>query len=339
MDHAACRALIRQGSKSFFAASLLLPARIREASLALYAFCRSADDLVDVQRSCTVLPTLTARLARVYAGVSADSPADRAFSEVVHRYAIPRALPEALLEGFRWDFEGRCYQSLGDVLAYSARVAGSVGAMMSCLMNARDPDVVARACELGVAMQLTNIARDVGEDARAGRLYLPLDWLGEVGINPSSWLSRPVWSPQLSAVVARLLDVADGLYLRASGGIGRLPRGCRVGIWAARLLYAEIGQQVRRHGYDSVNARAVVAPARKAALLGRALLAAPHARPAGARRECLGETRFLVDAVCSQREPHAAAPEAQSLRTPLERLVLLFERLEQRDRAAGLRGT
>ena len=91
--------------------------------------------------------------------------------------------------------EVRRYETLQDLDAYAARVAGSVGAMMTLVMGQRAPEIVARACDLGVAMQLTNIARDVGEDARAGRLYLPLQWLREAGIDPDAWLAKPVFTP------------------------------------------------------------------------------------------------------------------------------------------------
>ena len=96
---------------------------------------------------------------------------------------MPRILPDALLEGLAWDAMGRRYATLSDLRAYSARVASAVGAMMCVLMRVRDRDALARACDLGVAMQLTNIARDVGEDAREGRLYLPTDWLAGAGVD------------------------------------------------------------------------------------------------------------------------------------------------------------
>ncbi len=110
---------------------------------------------------------------------------------------MPRALPEALLEGLAWDAQARRYATLSDLYDYSARVAAAVGAMMCVLMGVRDADALARACDLGVAMQLTNIARDVGEDARERRLYLPLDWLAEAGIDPDAFLdlraaTRPI---------------------------------------------------------------------------------------------------------------------------------------------------
>jgi phytoene synthase len=115
---------------------------------------------------------------------------------LIETYHMPRALPEALLEGLAWDGMERRYASLSDLRAYSARVASAVGAMMCVLMEVRDPHALARACDLGVAMQLTNIARDVGEDARAGRLYLPTDWLEEEGIDIDAFLADPRPTPR-----------------------------------------------------------------------------------------------------------------------------------------------
>lgn len=331
-DRAACRELIRKGSKSFFAASMLLPGRVREPALALYAFCRVADDLVDLGQGAEPIPQLRERLAQVYAGSPSAHPADRAYAEVVHRYAIPRLLPEALLEGFQWDAEGRRYESVTQLLSYAARVAGSVGAMMACLMGTRQTAVVARACDLGVAMQLTNIARDVGEDARAGRLYLPLSWLREAQIDPDRWLKQPDSSPQIGAVVSRLLDLADSLYEQASAGIAKLPRDCRRGIWAARFLYAEIGHELRRAGLDSVSRRTVVPLARKATLLARAFIAAEGPDISG-DHPGLEETRFLVRAVVATPEPASVAGAGRdSLDDRVAKLVDLFERLERRDR-------
>jgi len=329
-DLAACRALLRRGSKSFHAASLLLPPSVRGPATALYAFCRLADDAVDGgRRNSAALARLSARLARIYEGRPEDHPCDRALAAIVADYALPRALPEALLEGLGWDAEGRRYRDLSALNAYAARVAGSVGAMMAVLMGVREPGPLARACELGVAMQLTNIARDVGEDARMGRLYLPTEWLEEAGIDPDRWLARPSFGPALGAVIARLLAAAEALYARAEPGIAALPLGCRPGIGAARRIYAEIGREVERLGLDSVSARAVVPARRKLALLARSLLAAPLAAPGAAlAAPPLPETRFLVQAV-------AAPPPVRPLDGFAARItwtIELFERLQRSDR-------
>ncbi len=122
---------------------------------------------------------------------------------VVRRSPCRAPCLDALLEGFAWDAAGRRYDTLDDLLDYAARVAGAVGAMMAVLMGVRDPALLARACDLGVAMQLTNIARDVGEDARAGRLYLPLAWLREAGIDPDAFLADPALQSRFGRCGAR----------------------------------------------------------------------------------------------------------------------------------------
>ena len=336
-DIAACRELLRGGSRTFYAASFLLPKRVRDPASALYAFCRLADDAIDLDGDRPqAVATLRSRLARAYEGRPLPIAADRALADVVARHAIPRALPEALLEGFEWDVAGRRYENLAELHAYAARVAGSVGGMMAMLMDAREPDVVARACDLGVAMQLSNIARDVGEDARAGRLYLPLSWMRGVGIDPERWLAHPVFNDALGSVIERLLEAADQSYARVEEGIARLPSTCRPGIRAAWLLYAEIGHEVARRGYDSVSQRAVVPASRKLALLSRALAANPVATPGGS--PVLEQTRYLVQAAATPR--HESAREQRSLQRPrspnfghrIVWMIDLFERLERRDR-------
>jgi phytoene synthase len=337
-DLAQCSALLRGGSRTFFAASLLLPPGVRAPATALYAFCRVADDAVDLGASPGAIGQLRDRLDRAYAGQPANLATDRAFAATVARFDIPRTLPEALIEGFTWDSAGRFYDTLADLNGYGARVAGSVGAMMALIMGVQAPEIVARACDLGMAMQLSNIARDVGEDARAGRLYLPLKWLREVGIDPESWLARPSFTPELGFVIHRLLRAADRLYARSEVGIARLPASCRPGIRAARFLYAEIGREVERRGCDSVSLRAVTPLARKLQVLAGSL--AGPALDANALRAPVEEgARFLIDAV-SGRTQSIANPLDLSRRTgsrwkPADRiawLIDLFERLEKRDR-------
>lgn len=224
-DLAACRALLRDGSRSFLAASLLLPREVREPACALYAFCRLADDAVDLAPASQgdAVARLRDRLERVYGGQPLPIAADRALAGVVRRYAIPRAVPEALIDGFEWDAQDRRFETLEELQAYAARVAATVGVMMALLMGVRSAAGLARACDLGVAMQLSNIARDVGEDARMGRIYLPLAWLREAGIDPDAWLAQPIFTPALAGVVQRLLDAADMLYQRVDDGVAQLP--------------------------------------------------------------------------------------------------------------------
>ncbi len=323
-DLAACRASLACNSKTFHAASLLLPPAVRAPATVLYGFCRLADDAVDVGGGRRqALAELTHRVDRVYAGEPNDVPADRALAAVVARYAIPRALLDLLIEGLAWDVEGRRYDTLEALHDYSARVAGTVGAMMSLLMGVREPDALARACDLGVAMQLSNIARDVGEDARMGRLYLPRQWMREAGLDPDAWLAAPRFEPALAGVVQRLIDAADALYERAAAGVGRLPLACRPGINAARLMYAAVGHEVARAGGDSVNRRAVVPGRRKGRLLLQAVVSlwptqrALHAPP-------LAANQALLAAV--------AATPWQPPQHKVDFVIDLFERLERQGR-------
>jgi phytoene synthase len=300
-DLDACAEAIRHGSLSFHAASRLLPARVRDPALALYAFCRLADDAVDLQREkAAAVLELQERLDRVYAGRPRNAAADRAFAHVVEAHAMPRELPDALLEGLAWDAEGRRCATLSEVFAYSARVAAAVGAMMTVLMGERRRDVLARACDLGVAMQLTNIARDVGEDALEGRLYLPLDWLDEAGIDPESFLHDPRPTKAIRQLTRRLVMQSNRLYFRSEPGIAALPVSCRPGIFAARLIYAGIGRAVTEAGYDSISSRARTSKGQKVRWLCesalRAGLTVLSPRAATLYADPLPECAFLVDA-------------------------------------------
>ncbi len=304
-DHRRCRDMIRTGSRTFYAASLLLPSAMRTPAYALYAFCRLSDDAVDVGDGRRgAVERLQARLDAIYAGRPEEDPVDRSFADTVLGRRLPKALPEALLEGMAWDVEGRRYQTLDDLYDYCARVAGSVGAMMAALMGARDANVLARACDLGAAMQLTNIARDVGEDARAGRIYLPLAWLEDAGVDAAALIREPRFSPALGGVVRRLLEAADQLYVRAETGIAALPMNVRPAMFAARRIYAAIGTEVARNGYDSVNARAFTTTSRKLSLLARSCADSIFG-PSLDGAPPLAANRFLVAAAAQpvQRPP------------------------------------
>lgn len=334
VDLVECQELLRGGSRSFHAASLVLPLCIREPAAAVYAFCRLSDDAVDGSSDpAKALDEWRDRLDRIYRGVPIDCAADRAFASVVQEYAIPRVLPESLLEGYEWDAQGRRYETLDEVVDYSVRVAGTVGGMMTLLMGPRDTDTLSRAVELGIAMQLSNIARDVGEDARNGRIYLPLGWLRSAGIDPEEFLANPVYTPALGQVTKRLLNSAQSLYDRAPSGIASLPTSCRFGIHAARLLYAEIGSQVERNNLDSVSQRAVVSPQRKLAIVAQASIAAML--PAQSLSiPAVPEAQYLIDAVVAAPPP--ARPVTRrpvpwwQFRTRLIWVIDLFTQLEQR---------
>ena len=326
-----CSQMMAGGSKSFFAASRVLPGRVRAPATALYAFCRVADDAIDNSSTpMLALHELSQRLDDIYAGRPQAPVCDHALAYVVHTWNLPRLLPDALLEGFAWDAEGRRYETIEQLNEYGARVAGCVGAMMAVVMESRDRPTLARACELGLAMQLTNIARDVGEDARNGRLYLPRQWMREAGIDPDAWLAAPRFDAALASVIERVLAEADRLYQRAECGVAALPRDCRPGIQAARLVYGEIGEKLRRIGHDSVRQRAVVGRRRKLALMaqaGAALVFAPgHPLDLARDPEPDAAIRYLVDAAACDELP------SRTFYQRTLRVLDLFERVGQRQR-------
>lgn len=331
-DLQACIAMMQGGSKTFFAASRLLPPRVRAPAIALYAFCRVADDLVDeALPGAQPLSVLRRRLDAIYQGTPEDHVEDHALSLVVQQTELPRHLLDALIEGFAWDAEGRTFDTVEDVHAYGARVAGSVGAMMCWIMGPRDRITLARACELGVAMQLTNIARDVGEDARMGRLYLPRAWMREAGLSPDAWLRSPSCTPALQSVVLRLLDEADRLYRQAHHGIASLPPDCRAAICAASLIYAEIGHQLRRSGVDSVHTRTVVSSARKLVLLLTAWTQAGWIRMAQTPVQPLAAIDGMVRA-CGREDNAAASVSYFPSRSMNQRVTWVLELLERREK-------
>jgi phytoene synthase len=283
-DRALTRRFIAMHSKSFYLSSLLLPRKQREEAWALYAFCRHADDSVDgvnagdgqipldaPTEESTMLArvqALRARLQSVYAshpGAGDACAIDRSFFAVATRTGLPQAVPERLLRGMEMDARGTRYHDWAELLGYCFNVAGTVGLMMTYVMGhvmpeQRRTEVLLRACDLGVAMQLSNIARDVGEDARRGRVYLPDDLLARHGLDAAAVLqlgrSGEPSPPPLCAAVAELLQRADSHYPAAALGVTMLPPPSRLAIRSALLIYSAIGARLAAQGHDALRTRA-----------------------------------------------------------------------------------
>ncbi len=256
------RAIIRRHSKSFALAARLLSPAARGHAEKLYAWCRYADDAIDLAptslAAAVALVELRADLDAIYAGRPTRSPAGNMLATVVSDIRLPREYPDELLAGMAMDAAGTRYRTLDELLLYCHRVAGVVGLMMCHAMGVADEQAVVHAGHLGVAMQLTNIARDVAEDWSRGRLYLPLEWLG--GEPPKD---RSLDDATTARAVLRLLDVADNYYASGDQGLIHLDRRSRLAVRVARTVYAEIGSEVRRAGCRPSAGRAFVSKARK----------------------------------------------------------------------------
>ncbi|HXJ33264.1 MAG TPA: phytoene/squalene synthase family protein [Candidatus Eisenbacteria bacterium] len=269
-DLAHCRAAIHRHSRSFYAASRLLPARVRDAAVATYAFCRAADDAVDEAGSAIDArirhAAVLRRLDRIYRGEPVDTASGRAFALVVAAARIPREEPEALLAGMAQDLGPVRIADEDALLLYCYRAAGVVGRMMSRIMGRSDAAALGRAAHLGIAMQLTNIARDVGEDTTRDRIYLPSGWLAEAGGSETEVLAARA-TPAVRRVTLRVLGLAELYYDSGIAGIGMLPASCRPAILSAALLYRAIGRRVAARDGDGVTERARVSGIGKAGLI------------------------------------------------------------------------
>ena len=293
MDHATRS--IEVGSKSFAAAARLFDPATRRSVLMLYAWCRHCDDVVDGQElgfnmpnaaphdAAAALAQLEAQTRRAYAGEPMQDPAFAAFQEVALGHRIEPRFAFDHLAGFAMDVGGVHYETIDDTLRYCYHVAGVVGLMMASIMGAHDPRVLDRACDLGLAFQLTNIARDIVEDARMDRCYLPAQWLREAGIPPNE-VADPRHRAQLALVAARLVDYAEPYYDSARAGIAALPLRSAWAIASARNVYRQIGVEVKRRGAHAWDGRAGTTKAMKLWLLakgaGSALSSRLAARPA-----------------------------------------------------------
>jgi phytoene synthase len=289
------RAVIAAKSKSFALASRLLPRKAEARAVVLYAWCRRADDAVDLARPSqrvAAVAALEAELDAIAAGRPSDALLVRAFAELCTRCAIPLEYPRELIAGMAMDAAGAGYATRDDLLLYCYRAAGVVGLMMSHVLEVTDERALVHAAHLGIAMQLTNICRDVAEDWALGRLYLPDDLVarhGAAGLRDALGGPLPAAARRpLAACVRDLLALADRFY--ASGDRGLLALGPReaLAIRAARNIYSAIGAELAARDHDALAGRAIVPLPAKLGLVARAARDAARELP---RRALVGGRR------------------------------------------------
>lgn len=290
-----CRRLNARHGRSYYLATLLLPAWKRPHVHALYGFARYADEIVD---SFTMtgdreraLDGLAARLAVTLAGGGTDDPVLPAFTQTVRSFGIEHGDVEAFLRSMRADLTVTRYPTYADLLGYMEGSAAVIGTMMLPILEplpgmedkAREP-----ARRLGLAFQLTNFLRDVTEDLARGRVYLPLEDLDHFGVEVAD-LGRGVPTPALRELLAFQLRRAREHYARAVEGVGMLTPSSRPCVRAAFQLYGGILDRIEAAGHDVLGGRAAVPRRRRAAIFTRHLLAASAA--GRAERRLIAEVR------------------------------------------------
>ena len=259
-----CRQITKRGSKTFYFGSLFLPYQKRRAMWAVYSFCRFTDDMVDNARE--VLPEeLRARLLHwegelrhSFRGlVQPNLPHMVAWNHTARHYNIPVMPPLELIEGVRMDLDKTRYANFEELRLYCYRVASTVGLMASEVIGYSDPCALDYAVNLGIAMQLTNILRDIGEDSRNGRIYLPLDEMDEYGYSEAELLRGEI-NPSFIRLMQFQINRARAYYEQALPGIEYLDKDCRLSITIAARLYSRILDMIERNAYDVFNRRAYV---------------------------------------------------------------------------------
>lgn len=277
------RESIQKGSKSFSAASMLFDRDTRDRAHLLYAWCRRCDDIADGQDHGGELKLdgsdprdrVEAIRVRTHRALDGQPTADVAFDalgQVAAECKLTREMADDVIDGFALDAADWRPRTEGDLMRYCFHVAGAVGVMMARVMGvpANDHETMDRACDLGLAFQLSNIARDIWEDDAAGRCYLPLEWLVEADIPPGQHM-KPQFRPQLAAMAARLVDLAEQHEAAARLGAAQLRFRHRWAVLSAANIYGAIGREVRERGEAAWDHRVHTSTADKVRFLWQGL--------------------------------------------------------------------
>lgn len=263
--------VLRTHGRSFYFASKLLAPKYRARAARLYAFCRYIDDLADESNDSTLANEQLNQIKVDLLQGHSEQPYVADMIALMIEVSMPKEPVLSLVQGVQSDLWMQRIKDEAELLHYAYRVAGTVGLMMCVLLDVRNKEALPFAMDLGIAMQLTNIARDVGQDAAMGRIYLPTTWLGNI---TTAEISRPNTSQAhaLQDATKRILNLAKVYYQSGLAGVTFLPPAARYGIIVAAAVYSEIGQVVAKSNFRSWDRRAVVAQPRKLYCAGNALL-------------------------------------------------------------------
>jgi phytoene synthase len=273
-------AYLGKHGKSFWMAARLIPEPQRSQLAGVYAYCRYTDDLVD-HTTCSradvlrILDEWEALSLDAYLGNRTEVALLDAVIGRMPEQGVPFAYVQGLLRGMRADVTGARFATMEDLVDYCHDVASVVGLWLTELFGVHDSWTLDRARRLGIAMQLTNIARDVGEDLDRGRIYLPQSLLHRHGVTPAILVelrqgSGPI-PPSYAALLEEVMTVAEREYAWASEAFGNLPVFFRSSVAVAARVYAGIHDAIRANGYDSIRKRATTSDADKKSLARAAL--------------------------------------------------------------------
>jgi phytoene synthase len=264
--YAYCKTITKEHSRTFFLASSLMPTVQRRSIRALYAFCRISDDLVDRETEGRAAKLRDWRQHSLSMQPQADDPVTLAWTDTRARYHIPRQYAEQLLAGVARDLTQTRYETFADLADYCYAVASTVGLMTMHIVGYSGKEAVPYAVKLGVALQLTNILRDVGEDWRNGRLYLPQDELITFGLTEAD-IEKGLVDERWRAFMRFQIDRARRLYAEALPGVAMLGKNGRFAVGAAAELYRAILDDIETYDYDVFTRRAHVSDRKKLSLL------------------------------------------------------------------------
>lgn len=278
--YARCRAITREHAKTFYMATRFLPNHKQRGIFAIYSLCRYVDDLVDeaedlIAKEELDISDVKVRLARwkenlqeAYEGRSFEDPILTAFSDVLRRFDIPIELPFGLMEGVSMDLYKNRYQTFDEVYDYSFKVASIVGLMTSQVFGYKSREALGYAVDLGIAMQLTNILRDVGEDLRKGRIYLPQNELAKFGVSEEDLFSHSL-TPSVKELLAYQIDRARRYYDRSEKGVSLLAKDSQLPVYLARYNYSRILDKIEENNYNVFDVRAYLNTTEKLAIIPR----------------------------------------------------------------------
>lgn len=265
--YAHCRAITRHHAKTFYMATRFLPNHKQRSIFAIYGLCRYLDDLVDegedlvAQKKISKLEIIEkldlfkVKLINTYQGIEHKDPILLAFSDTLNRFKISIDLPLLLMEGVKMDLVKSRYENFDELYDYSYKVASVVGLMTCEIFGYKNSVAVDHAVDLGIAMQLTNILRDVGEDLKKNRIYLPQDELDEYGVTEENLLLHKI-NDNFIELMKFQLKRANGYYKSSDKGISMLSKDSRLPVSLARENYSRILNKIEENNYNVFSQRA-----------------------------------------------------------------------------------